>query len=124
MAAKSYRDLDIYKLSFDLFIKSHKFSFQLPKHELFELGSQLRRSSDSVNSNIVEGYGRKRYKNDFIKFLTYAHAINDETISHLEKLKILYTQFDAFISELLDEYHLLGGKIYNFIEYVTRNWKS
>ncbi|MEJ2052462.1 MAG: four helix bundle protein [Calditrichaceae bacterium] len=124
MNTKSYRDLDIYKISFNLFIKTHKFSFQLPKHELYELGSQLRRSSDSVNSNIVEGYGRKRYKQDFIKFLTISHSSNDETVNHLEKLKILYPQLDASISELLKEYYLLGGKIYNFIEYVIKNWKS
>ncbi|UGU17392.1 four helix bundle protein [Sinomicrobium kalidii] len=68
----SYRDLDIYKISFELFIKAHRLSLRLPKYELFELGSQLRRSSDSVNSNIVEGYGRKKYKNDFVKFLTYS----------------------------------------------------
>jgi len=116
--ATSYRDLDIYKTLFQLFIKIHQFSLQLPQYELFELESQLRRSSDSVNSNIVEGYGRKRYKNDFIKFLTYAHASNDETINHLEKVKILYPQFDAVISELINEYRLLGGKIHNFIEYV------
>ena len=30
-------------------------------------GSQIRRSSKSVVSNIVEGFGRRRYKNEFIK---------------------------------------------------------
>lgn len=122
--AKSYRDLDIYKLSFDLFIKTHMFSLQLPKYELFELGIQLRRSSDSINSNIVEGYGRKKYKKDFIKFLIISHASNDETFNHLGKLKVFYPQFDNITSELLNEYNLLGGKIYNFIEYVINNWKS
>ncbi|MCX6171922.1 MAG: four helix bundle protein [Flavobacterium sp.] len=48
-------------------------SLLLPKYELYELGSQLRRSSDSIVTNIVEGYGRKRYKSDFIKFLVYSH---------------------------------------------------
>ncbi len=124
MTAKSYRDLDIYKMSFQLFIQTHQFSLKLPKHELFELGNQLRRSSDSINSNIVEGYGRRRYKNEFAKFLTYAHSSNDETINHLEKLKILYPQFGTSISEMLEEYNLLGGKIHNFIEYVIRNWRS
>jgi four helix bundle protein len=124
MSPTNYRDLDIYKISLHLFIKTHKFSLQLPKYELYELGSQLRRSSDSINSNIVEGYGRKRYKNDFIKYLTYSHGSKDETINHLEKLKLLYPQFDLPISELLQEYNLLGGKIYNFIEYVINNWKS
>jgi four helix bundle protein len=70
---KSYKDLDIYNLSLTLFYKTHIVSLKLPKYELYELGSQVRRSSDSVATNIVEGYGRKRYKQDFIKFLTYSH---------------------------------------------------
>ena len=71
---KSHEDLDIYKISLALFYEIHQSSLQLPKHELYELGSQIRRSADSVNSNIVEGYGRKRYKSYFIKFLVYSHA--------------------------------------------------
>ncbi len=64
----SYRNLDIYKISFDLFIKTHKTSFLLPKHELYGLGSQLRRSADSVITNIVEGYGRSSYKKNMKDF--------------------------------------------------------
>ena len=52
---KSYKDLDIYNLSMSLFYKTHIVSLKLPKHELYELGTQIRRSSDSVATNIVEG---------------------------------------------------------------------
>lgn len=58
----SYKDLDIYKISLNLFYEVHPATLLLQKYELYELGSQLRRSSDSVVSNIVEGYGRKRFK--------------------------------------------------------------
>ena len=61
----SYRDLDIYKISLELFYIVHPSSLKLPKYEMYELGSQIRRSSDSVVTNIVEGYGRKKYKADF-----------------------------------------------------------
>ena len=108
--AKSYRDLEIYKISFDLFIRTHRFSLKLPKHELYEFGSQLRRSSDSVNSNIVEGYGRKTYQKDFIKFLIYSNSSNDETTNHLMKLEVLYPQFNVEISALVTEYKNLGRK--------------
>jgi four helix bundle protein len=47
---------------------------------MYELGSQLKRSSDSVVSNIVEGYGRRRYKADFIRFLVFSYASCLETI--------------------------------------------
>jgi len=122
--AKSYRELDIYNVSFDLFIDTHRFSMKLPKYELYELGSQLRRSSDSVNSNIVEGYGRKRYKNDFVRFLAYSHASNDETVNHLLKLSVLYPELDEEISDLSHKYDLLGGKIHNFTEYVENHWRT
>ena len=66
--AVSYRELEIYTLSLELFYKVHSLSLQIPKYELYELGSQIRRSADSVNTNIVEGYGRRRYKADFLNF--------------------------------------------------------
>jgi four helix bundle protein len=120
---KSYLDLEIYKTSLDLFFRAHRFSLKLPKYELYELGSQLRRSSDSVNSNIVEGYGRRRYKNDFIKFLVYSHASNLETMNHLRKLIVLYPDLAENNIDLAKEYDLLGIKIANFIEYVEKSWK-
>lgn len=83
MKAKSYRDLEIYQLSFEHAMKIHKISLKLPKYELYEEGSQSRKSSKGVTSCIVEGYGRRRYKNDFIRFLTYAQAPCDETEVHL-----------------------------------------
>jgi len=43
-------------------------SLTLPRFELYETGSQIRRSSKSIRSNIVEGYGRRRYKFDYIRF--------------------------------------------------------
>ncbi|SNB96173.1 conserved hypothetical protein [Flavobacterium psychrophilum] len=69
---KTYKDLDVYNLGLDLFYKCHSYLLKLPKHEMYKLGSQLRRSSDSVPTDIVEGYERKRYKADLIKFLAYS----------------------------------------------------
>ena len=37
--AKSYRDLEIYTSSLQLFYQLHPLSLQLPKYELYELGS-------------------------------------------------------------------------------------
>lgn len=122
--ANNYKDLDIFKLSFDLFIKCHKFPMKLPKYEIYELGSQLRRSADSVVTNIAEGYGRRRYKNDFIKFLIYSHSSNDETIVHLLKIQMLYPDLLSEAEDLQKNYELLGGKINNFITFVETKWNS
>ena len=122
--AKSYKDLDVYQISFRLFIQTHRFSFQFPKHETYELGSQIRRSADSVNSNIVEGYGRRKYKKDFIKFLIYSLSSNDETINHLKKIGVLYPELSKTASSLVDDYNKLGIMLNRFIEYVTHHWKT
>lgn len=122
--ANSYRELEIYTLSLKLFYNIHSLSLKLPKYELYELGSQIRRSADSVNTNIVEGYGRRRYKADFLKFLVYSHASNDETLNHLDKLIHLYPDIMKDHLYLKREYNHLGGKINSFIKYVEASWKS
>lgn len=119
---KSYKDLDIYTLSTDLAIEIHHQSLKLPQFELYETGSQVRRSSKSIPTNITEGYGRNRYKQEFIKFLVYAHASCDETIHHLTMIKTLYEHID--VSDLLEKYDELGRKINNFIQYVEKNWND
>ena len=68
---QSYKDLEIYRLSHDLAVKLHEMTLQdLPKFEMFEQGSQIRRSSKSIAATIVEGYGRKVYQQEFIRYLT------------------------------------------------------
>jgi four helix bundle protein len=120
----TYKELDIYNISMNLYYQVHALTLQLPKWELYELGSQLRRASDSIHTNIVEGYGRRRYKADFVKFLVYAHASTLETINHLEKIGKLYPEIFKNSSILTEAYEKLGGKIFTFIQYVDKNWKT
>jgi four helix bundle protein len=97
----------------------------LPKFEMFEVGNQIRRSSKSVKSNIVEGYGRRLYKNDFIKFLIYAQASNDETIDHLETLFETNSLSDKMKYENMhNKLEVLGKKLNNFISAVSKEHKS
>ncbi|MGD2013140.1 MAG: four helix bundle protein [Desulfobacterales bacterium] len=122
----SYRNLEIWQLARELVIDIHKMTlFKLPKFEMYEEGNQIRKSIKSVKSTIVEGYGRRRYKQEFIRFLVYAIASNDETIDHLETLfetdslndKKLYRD----MSERLDK---LGRKLNLFINSVDKSHKS
>lgn len=120
---KSYRDLEIYNLSYDLALKTHQMSLNLPKYELYEEGSQIRKSSKGVTSCIVEGYGRRKYKLDFIRFLTYAHASCDETILHLNFISDTHEVNGKEIKFFLENYNKLGSKINKFIGYVEKDWK-
>jgi len=121
----SYRKLEIWQASRQIVIDIHKMSLQLPQFELYEGGQQIRRSSKSVKSTIVEGYGRRRYKNEFIKFLVYAQASNDETIDHLETLFETGSFKDevTFMS-LKEKIDLLGRKLNRFIQAVEEGHVS
>jgi four helix bundle protein len=121
---KNYKDLEIYRLSYELAVKVHKFSLTFPQYELYEEGGQIRRSSKGVTSCIVEGYGRRKYKAEFIKFLIYAHASCDETIVHLSFLRDTHKTDEVAVKELGDSYEELGGKINRFIQYVEREWNA
>jgi len=53
MKIKSYRDLEIYQLSFQLATELHELSIKFPNFEIFEEGSQLRKSSKSIPATIA-----------------------------------------------------------------------
>ena len=122
----SYKDLDIWKLSRELVVDIHKMTINdLPKFELYEVGSQIRRSSKSVKSNIVEGYGRRRYKMDFIRFLVYAFASLIETTDHLETLNETGSLANKELFEDLNSrLDILGKKLNLFIQSVEINHRT
>jgi len=82
----------------------------LPKHELYEQGSQIRRSSKSIKDNIAEGFGRRRYKTEFVRLLIFAHSSCDESLAQLIILKELYSN-ELQLDSLIEENKKLGIKI-------------
>ena len=120
---KSYRDLEIYQKAYQLAVEVHKMTLTLPQYEMYEQGSQVRRSTKSIKDNIVEGYGRRRYKNEFIRFLIFAHSSCDEAISQLTMINEIHFESNG-LTELVSEYEILGRKIYKFIDYVEKNWNE
>jgi four helix bundle protein len=89
---------------------------------MYEEGQQIRKSIKSVKSNIVEGYGRRRYKQEFIRFLVYAIASNDETLDHLETLFETESLKDNDIyRDLQVRLDKLGRKLNLFIKSVDKN---
>lgn len=84
---------------------------------------EVRRSNKSVKDQIVEGYGRRRYKDDFIKFLVYAQASCDEATSQLTMINDIHFNNEG-LKDLIEQYDILGRKINKFIQYVESDWKS
>jgi len=119
---KSYKDLEIYQLAYKLAIEVHNMTMQLPNYELYEQGSQIRRASKRIKDTIAEGYGRRRYKIEFIRYLVFAHSSCDETLSQLNMISDIHFLKNP-LKDMFSKYEQLGKKINKFIQYVENNWK-
>lgn len=121
----SYKDLEIWQLSREVSVAIHKMSLDLPSFELYETGKQIRRSSKSVRSNIVEGYGRRIYFDEYIRFLIMAQASNDETRDHLDMLFETGSLKDKELyDEIMRNILILGKKLTNYIRYLRNKKKK
>jgi four helix bundle protein len=69
--SRSYRDLDVWKLSIELVKEIYQVTAKFPPTEMYGLTNQLRRAAISIPSNIAEGQGRNSFK-EFKQFLAIA----------------------------------------------------
>ena len=121
----SYRKLQIWILAREVVIEIHEMTMKLPKFEMYEEGSQIRKSSKTTKATIVEGYGRRRYKMDWIKFLVYALSSNDETMDHLENLWDTKSLNDeATFITLKTKIETLGKMLNKFLQSVEQEHQS
>jgi len=117
---KSFKDLEVYNLSYkvamDIFFQTRKF----PKEELYSLTSQIVRSSRSISSNIVEGWAKRVYENKFKVHLVDALGSAAETQNWILFAKdcgyITIEEFESF-SDRLDQIGRMFTKLH-------QNWKS
>ena len=71
---------------------------------------------------IVEGYGRRRYKADFIKYLVQSQSECDETMVHLDFLYETGSfKNEELYNQLRIEYDSLSKRINRFIQWVEDN---
>jgi len=121
-----YHQLEVYRLARELVQDIHLMTLTcLPDYEKYETGSQIRRSVKSIKSNIVEGYGRRSYKKDFLHFLIMAYSSAEETIDHLDTL--LQTgsiKNDERYLHLHQKADLLARKLNCFIKAVQKNHRT
>ncbi|HUT36792.1 MAG TPA: four helix bundle protein [Planctomycetota bacterium] len=80
---RSFRDLRVYQELKRLHLEVHRLSLTFPKFEMYELGSQVRRSSNSAPALVAEGWG-SRHTNVYIEAITRALGEVRETQHHLD----------------------------------------
>ncbi len=80
---KSFRDLKVYQKLKALHLDVHNETLGFPKFEMYELGSQVRRSSNSAPALIAEGWG-SRHTNIYIESINRALGEIRETQHHID----------------------------------------
>lgn len=113
----SFRDLTVYKKSFELAMKIFGISKSFPKEETYSLTDQIRRSSRSVCSSIAEAYRKRGYEAHFVSKTSDADMENSETQVWLEfSLKCGYIEVKVY-NELLNDSEEVGKLLNHMIEY-------
>ena len=106
----SYKELDIYKESYNLAIKLYEITKTFPEEEKYDLTSQIRRCSKSVPTNIAEGFGRQS-KEEFKRFLRISLGSNNELQVHLDFSKDLKYITEHEYKEISKEITRIGKKL-------------
>jgi len=115
MKYKSFQEMDVWqdalKLSADIF----HLTCNLPKCEDYGLTSQIRRSSNSVNANIAEAFGRSTSP-DKIRIYVISKGSAYETQSHLLYGTVVGYFEKTIINEIIERYNNLIFSINKIIK--------
>ena len=115
---ESYKDLEIYKLSYKLALELHERTKTFPETERYDLTAQIRRASKSITTNIVEGYGRFS-KDEFKRFARISLGSCHEMQVHLSFCKDL-----GYLSqEEYEYYNLEYEKLGKMLNVSIQKWK-
>ena len=82
---KSFRDLEVYKLSREVSRSIFVLSKSFPPEEKYSLTDQIRRSSRSIGAQLAEAWGKRKYELHFISKLTDSDSEQLETSHWLDE---------------------------------------
>lgn len=116
-------DLRVYIIAIQLEAEIVKITSKIKYHWKIPQVDQILRSSASVSANINEGWSRRFYPKDYIRFLTIALGSSDETKHHI---KVMYNNKCVFESDYLNlskKYKNLSVRILNLVNFLKKKYK-
>ena len=114
MIKHNFKELDIWKLSFQLSVLILK---EIKSSKNFALKDQITRSAISIPSNIAEG-SQRNSNVDFIRFLHIAKGSAAELYTQLLIAKELEELEISKCNDYLDQITLISSKNHSFIKYL------
>ena len=111
-SAGSFKDLTVYKKAFKLAMEIFELTKSFPKEEVYSLSTQIRKSSRSVCSCIVEAYRKRQYPAHFVSKVSGADMENSETRVWLDFASAC-RYLDIKSKERLENQNIEIGKLLN-----------
>lgn len=106
-----FQDLEVYRLARKLAKEIFELSKQFPKHEMYSLTDQIRRSSRSVGGQIAEAWGKRKYEKHFVSKLTDCDGEQLETQHWLGTARDCSYLSDEVTEDLLKQYLSVGNML-------------
>jgi four helix bundle protein len=120
MSIKTYKDLNVFRESYQLALDVSRASRLFPGHEQFELGRQLRRAARSVPVNVVEGWAKRASAIEFKRFLQISIGSCEECKFWLEMSRDEGYLNPEKCDELANRFNLVGAMLRS----LWKNWQS
>ena len=117
---KSYKDLDVYHLSYEVAMEIFHLTKSFPKEEIYSLTSQLIRSSRSISSNIVEGWAKRIHEKKFKLHLIDALGSTAETQNWIQFAKDCNYIDENKLESLTQKLDQIG----RMLTKLHQNWKT
>jgi len=116
-------DLRVYKKLFKLALEIHKLTMTFPRFKLFELGSQLRRSSNSAPANLAEGFGNK-HTNIYLESISRTQGEIRETRHHLKMAYKKHYTAKEKLDYFIGNYEECSRMLYGLEQSLTKKHKK
>jgi four helix bundle protein len=107
---ESFKDLNVYQKLKVLHLDMHAESLTFPKFEMYELGSQVRRSSNSASALLAEGWGN-RHTNIYLEAINRSLGETRETQHHLAVVKDKNYSTEERFRQLDGGYNVITMKV-------------
>lgn len=115
-------DLEVYQRLCDLSLEVYELTMSFPKFELYELGSQLRRSSNSPAANLAEGFGSK-HTNIYTETISRAQGEIRETKHHLRTARKKDYLNEERLNYFITEFERCSKMLYRLAQSLDRSKK-
>ncbi len=111
-----YKDLKVYKRSYQAALAVYRISGNFPKEERYAITSQIQRAGMSIPLNIAEGYAKRSSQQEFKRFLLMAVGSANEVSVLLDFAKDLGYMEKEEYHKTAQEYDEIGRMLSEFIK--------